>query len=309
MRVMVFAAGSVLRARGTTAAGRHRGHDRLAVGVREAPRTAAACRCCRGVRPVGGFAAVQHGVVDARVVGQAAGGGQAELLEHRFGSSLYVEGASRASASRAMIHSSLRAPGGRLQGTAAAQHAAFEVGQVPSSSAHCRTGRMRSASAAVSDIKKSQTTRKSRLRSPAMTAFASGEATAMLEAWTKRQRTPSGCPSDLSSWTAGRPGPGMALRDAPDAGHVGAGGGVGDLAVAGELVGLLAVFAAALAVALAGEGAVAAAGGPGQAQQEAQVDGGRGGVGAVHVLFHAAAGEDVAAARGRRRRAGGRFRG
>ena len=74
---------------------------------------------------------------------------------------------------------------------------------------------MRSASAAVSDIKKSQTTRKSRLRSPAMTAFASGEATAMLEACTKRHRTPSGCPSDFSSWTAGRPGPGMVSSGTP----------------------------------------------------------------------------------------------
>ena len=42
-----------------------------------------------------------------------------------------------------------------------------------------------------------------------MTALASGEATAMLEACTKRHRTPSGCPRDLAAATAGRPGPGM----------------------------------------------------------------------------------------------------
>ena len=83
---------------------------------------------------------------------------------------------------------------------------------------------------------------------------------------------------------------------APDLCHVGAGGGIGDLPVAGELVRLLAVFAAALAVALAGERAVAAARGARQAQQEGEIDGGRGGVGAVDVLFDAAAGEDVAAA-------------
>ncbi|MCU1693668.1 MAG: AMP-dependent synthetase and ligase, partial [Frankiales bacterium] len=51
-----------------------------------------------------------------------------------------------------------------------------------------------------------------------------------------------------------------------------------------------------VAVALAGQRAVAAAGGAGQPQQERKVDGGGGGVRPVDVLFHAAAGEDVAAA-------------
>src|SRR5919107_4687711 len=82
----------------------------------------------------------------------------------------------------------------------------------------------------------------------------------------------------------------------PDFRHVRAGGRIGDLAVAGQLVGLLAVLAAALAVALAGERAVAAAGTAWQAQQEAEVDGRGGGVRAVDVLLHPASGQDVAAA-------------
>ena len=76
---------------------------------------------------------------------------------------------------------------------------------------------------------------------------------------------------------------------------MGAGVGIDDLAVAGQLVALLAVLAAALAVALAGEGAVAAAGAPGQAEQQREVDRGRRGVGAVDVLLDAAPGEDVRA--------------
>ena len=83
--------------------------------------------------------------------------------------------------------------------------------------------------------------------------------------------------------------------DAPDARHVGARVGVDDLAVAGELVALLAVLAPALPVALAGEGAVAAARAAGQAEQQGEVDRGRRGVGAVDVLLDPAPGEDVGA--------------
>ena len=56
---------------------------------------------------------------------------------------------------------------------------------------------------------------------------------------------------------AARPGQFVGV-DAPDAGDMGAVRGVVDLAVAGQLVGLLAVFAPALPVALPGEAAVAA---------------------------------------------------
>ncbi|MDQ1123136.1 hypothetical protein QE412_001709 [Microbacterium trichothecenolyticum] len=85
---------------------------------------------------------------------------------------------------------------------------------------------------------------------------------------------------------------------APHPGDVPARFGVADGAVAGQLVGLLAVFASALAVALAGEGAVARALAADEAEHEREVDrGGRGG-GAVDVLFDAASGEDVRAARG-----------
>ncbi len=99
-------------------------------------------------------------------------------------------------------------------------------------------------------------------------------------------------PRLMSSSTAGTPGPGMIVGiDAPHAGHVLAGGGVGDHPVAGQLVGLLAVLAAALAVALARDGAVAAALGAHEAERQGQVDDGGDGVGAVDVLLGAAARE------------------
>ena len=79
--------------------------------------------------------------------------------------------------------------------------------------------------------------------------------------------------------------------DAPHAGDVLAGGRVVDHPVAGQLVGLLAVLAAALTVALAGDGAVAAALGAHETERQGEVDDGGDGVGAVDVLLGAAAGE------------------
>ena len=55
----------------------------------------------------------------------------------------------------------------------------------------------------------------------------------------------------------GEPGLRQRRVDAPDRGHVRSSVRVGQLAVAGQLVGLLAVFPAALSVALPGDGAVA----------------------------------------------------
>ena len=54
--------------------------------------------------------------------------------------------------------------------------------------------------------------------------------------------------------------------DAPDARDVGTGVGIDDLAVPGQLVALLAVLAAALSIALAGQRAVAAARATGKAE-------------------------------------------
>ena len=73
--------------------------------------------------------------------------------------------------------------------------------------------------------------------------------------------------------------------DAPDTGHVLTRGRIGDHPVAGQLVGLLAVLAATLAVALPGEGAIAAALGSDETEQEREVDGCRDGVGAIGVLL------------------------
>ena len=88
--------------------------------------------------------------------------------------------------------------------------------------------------------------------------------------------------------------------DAPDPGDVCASNGIVDPAVAGQLVAFLPVLATALSVALAGEGAVAGVSGADEAEHEAEVDRGGGRVGAVGVLFHAAPGENVGAAAGRR---------
>ncbi len=90
-------------------------------------------------------------------------------------------------------------------------------------------------------------------------------------------------------------GAGQGVRvDPPDPGDMGAGRRVGDHAVAGQLVGLLAVLAPALAVALAGEAAVAAALPAGHAQGQGQVDEGGRGVGPLAVLLHPAPAEEVA---------------
>ena len=74
----------------------------------------------------------------------------------------------------------------------------------------------------------------------------------MFDAMTSSARTPPGGAEAVEHLVGGDPG----LRelvgvDAPDAGDVRAGGGVGEHPVAGQLVGLLAVLAPALAVALA----------------------------------------------------------
>ena len=71
-----------------------------------------------------------------------------------------------------------------------------------------------------------------------------------------------------------------------------------DLAVAGQLVGLLAVLAAALAVALAGDGAEARAGVAREAEREGEGDEGRDRGGAARVLLAAAGRQHVRASLG-----------
>ena len=166
---------------------------------------------------------------------------------------------------------------------------------MPSSSAHCVTGSTKSASAAVSEKKKSHTTSRSSASRPARTCETSGADTTTFDPCTSRQRT--GPPSSFSSSIAGTTGSGKRFRvDAPHAGDVRASGRVGDLAVAGQLVALLAVLATALAVALPGERAVSRAGDPDEPQDEREVDRRGRGVGAVDVLLDAATGEDERAA-------------
>ena len=93
--------------------------------------------------------------------------------------------------------------------------------------------------------------------------------------------------------------------DPPDRGDVRAVGRVGQLAVAGQLVGLLAVLTPALPVALPGDRAVARVRAPGQPEGQGEVDEGLRGVGAAAVLLGAARGQNHRAV-GRRERLDGR---
>ena len=221
IRVMGLAAAAPFAAAGcrrrTTAARQHRGHHRLAVGVGEALcGRAGGFRCCRRGRASRRLRRGPAWRSRSRSSRPGRRRRPAAVPRRRFRGPRCRWTVRRGrSASRAMIHSSLRAPAGGVRARRRRRTRPSRLVRVPSSSAHWRTGRTRSAMAAVSDMKKSQTIRKSRLRRPSMTALASGEATAMLEAWTNRQCTPSGFPSDFSSCTAGRPGPGMSSRERP----------------------------------------------------------------------------------------------
>ena len=176
------------------------------------------------------------------------------------GSMLKVDGESRRRASSFMIHSSVLAPAGASSAWRRRMTRPSRDVMVPSSSAHWVTGSTTSASAAVSERKKSQTTSRSRRASPSRTRLTFGAETTTFDPCTSRARMPSGWPRVSSSSTAGSPGPGMIDSSTPQtAATWRAAGRVGDLAVAGKLVALLAVLAAALAVALPGQRAVAGA--------------------------------------------------
>ena len=164
---------------------------------------------------------------------------------------------------------------------------------VPSSSAHWAVGSTTSASSAVSERKMSETTKKSRSASRLRTRFTSGAETTRLEASSQQGPDAAGGAHPVEHLVRRQARLGQLVGvDAPDRGHVGPVGRVGELAVAGQLVGLLPVLAAALAVALAGDGAVAGVRLAGQPEGEGEIDEGLRGVGAVAVLLGAAGGED-----------------
>ena len=114
----------------------------------------------------------------------------------------------------------------------------------------------------------------------------------MLLPKTSSARGPSSVPSASSSSYADRPLPGSDSGSTPQTPRdVLARGRVVDHPVAGQLVGLLPVLAATLAVALAGEAAVAGVRRPGLAEGEREVDPRQHGVGAGRVLLGAAGGQ------------------
>ena len=154
---------------------------------------------------------------------------------------------------------------------------------MPSSSAHCVTGSTTSAQRrglGQDDVGDDEQVERRRAASATWVRVGRGDDE--LEPSTSSAAGPPSVPSASSSSNADRPGPGSVVRvDAPDPGDVRAGGRVVDHPVAGQLVGLLAVLAAALAVALAGEAAVAGERPAGQAERQGEVDPGQHGVGAL----------------------------
>ena len=164
---------------------------------------------------------------------------------------------------------------------------------VPSSSAHWAVGRTTSASSAVSDKKMSDTTSRSRAARRERTRLTSGADTD--EVGRHQQQRPDSAVGShpIEQLVRGQAGLRQLGRiDSPDACHVGTIGRIGQLAVAGQLVGLLPVLATALAVPLPGDGAVAGEGSARQPQRQRQVDEGLGGVGAAAVLLSTASGQD-----------------
>ena len=164
---------------------------------------------------------------------------------------------------------------------------------MPVSSAHCVTGSTTSAIAAVSDITTSQTTSRSSASSRVGDVRGVGRADHDVGAEDQQRRGTVVGAERVEQLVRRPPGAGQRLGvDAPHAGDVRAGGGVVDPPVARQLVGLLPVLAPALAVALAGEAAVARAPPADHAEREGEVDPGQHGVGAGGVLLGAAGGQD-----------------
>ena len=165
----------------------------------------------RGARVVGlvvpgGGAGPEHAALgldalvgDARVVGLPARRGPAQLVEDGLG----VVGEELPAPEP--CRRGRRAPPGRVRTPPGARAARRRRSTrpsrlviVPSSSAHWAQGRTTSASAAVSERKRSETARKSVSASRSRTWSARGALTATLEAMTSSARTPPSVPSRSS---------------------------------------------------------------------------------------------------------------
>ena len=157
---------------------------------------------------------------------------------------------------------------------------------VPSSSSCCDPGRTTSANRAVSLRKKSVQAKNSSFSSIRLTKRAVRQGDDRVER--PGEQAPDLAGLDLAEQlVAVDPGVRqLFLGDAPDAGDVAAMLGVLDVPAAGELVGLLAVLAPALAVALAGDGRVAAARPADPPAGEHDVDRREAVIHAVGVLLH-----------------------
>ncbi len=167
---------------------------------------------------------------------------------------------------------------------------------MPSSSAHCRTGSTTSAIAAVSDSRKSHTHQQIEGAQPVDDVPGPGRRHREVGAVHHQRAWSAGAAEHVEQFVRAAARPGQVRRiDAPTRVRRAACNGIADLAVAGQLVRLLPVFAATLAVALTGDRAVTAAPPAGQAQRERQPDPRRDGVGAARVLLRAARGEHVRA--------------
>ena len=244
-----------------------------------------------------GLVGVEPGVAQAAVVGGAAGAGARQLVEHLGGvgreAAVHARAARRG---RASTSSSDRTPVGRRQRTTAAQHAPLERGHRPlllrplGDGQHDvgQPGRLGRHEVAHDE----QVERGEPLAHRAGVRRADHEVAAVDE---QRARAGRGAEA-TQQLDRGDAGAGQVVRvDAPDAGDVRAGRRVVDLAVPGQLVGLLPVLAPALPVALPGDRAVPAARPAGQPEGEREVDRGGDRGGALRALLGAAAGEHVRA--------------
>ena len=236
------------------------------------------------------------------VVGDAAGGGPAQLVEDRRAGRREprrpdARAGSASSARIVQVGADARRRRRAARGGAAPGPPGWSSCRPPRPTA--RSGSTTSASAAVSRQHEVGDHQQVQARSRRLDPGRAGARRP--PGWSRRPAAPAarpGCRARRAARRPTRPGPGSVGRvDAPHPGDVRAGRRVVDLPVAGQLVGLLPVLAAALAVALAGEAAVPGAGAAGQAEGEGQVDERGDRVDALGVLLGAARGEDDRAGR------------
>ena len=170
-----------------------------------------------GIRPVRGDPGVEQRVVDARVVGDPAGGGTARARRTpRSGSVEYSAG--RIQPARELGHDPqlVAHAGGRLDGPATAQHATFEVRHRA-----LLLGPLGDRKHDIRQLRPSRRgrspTRRAGRASPAPRArrAAFGADTTRFEPCTSIARGPSGVPREASSSTAGTPGPGIVSGATP----------------------------------------------------------------------------------------------